>query len=225
MRYIDTYARNKRNPESGRLPRRTTAPDHGDDLLGDPLPGAVDADREVAGRLHRRPGRRPAQGDRQEEPRGDGALKDAFVEGARASGTGRPGDQRAVVDQRGCRRLLASTARHAACYALISYRTAWLKANYPAEYMAALISSVMSTKDKVPFFVSALRGDGHRGAAAGRERVGPRLRRHRRQHPLRPRRRQERGLRRRRCASSPRARKAGRSPRSGTSAAASTAAP
>ena len=39
---------------------------------------------------------------------------------------------------------------HAACYALISYRTAWLKANYPAEYMAALISSVMDTKDKVP---------------------------------------------------------------------------
>ena len=43
---------------------------------------------------------------------------------------------------------------HAACYALISYRTAYLKANYPAEYMAALISSVMSTKDKVPFFVN-----------------------------------------------------------------------
>src|SRR3954453_3417654 len=43
---------------------------------------------------------------------------------------------------------------HAACYALISYRTAWLKANYPAEYMAAVISSVMSTKDKVPFFVA-----------------------------------------------------------------------
>ena len=43
---------------------------------------------------------------------------------------------------------------HAACYGLISYRTAWLRANYPAEYMAALISSVMSTKDKVPFFVS-----------------------------------------------------------------------
>ena len=32
---------------------------------------------------------------------------------------------------------------HAACYALIAYRTAWLKANYPAEYMAALISRVM----------------------------------------------------------------------------------
>ena len=43
---------------------------------------------------------------------------------------------------------------HAACYALIAYRTAWLKANHPAEYMAALISSVMDTKDKVPFFAS-----------------------------------------------------------------------
>ncbi|HKO26381.1 MAG TPA: OB-fold nucleic acid binding domain-containing protein, partial [Solirubrobacteraceae bacterium] len=43
---------------------------------------------------------------------------------------------------------------HAACYALIAYRTAWLKANFPAEYMAALISSVMDTKDKVPFFVA-----------------------------------------------------------------------
>jgi len=43
---------------------------------------------------------------------------------------------------------------HAACYALISYRTAWLKANYPVEYMAALISSVMNTKDKVPFYVN-----------------------------------------------------------------------
>jgi DNA polymerase III subunit alpha len=43
---------------------------------------------------------------------------------------------------------------HAACYALIAYRTAWLRANFPAEYMAALISSVMDTKDKVPFFAA-----------------------------------------------------------------------
>ena len=42
---------------------------------------------------------------------------------------------------------------HAACYALVSYQTAYLRANYPAEYMAALISSVMSTKDRVPFYV------------------------------------------------------------------------
>jgi len=80
-------------------------------------------------------------------------LKPEFVEGCRASGTSQQ-----VID------FLWSTNEksadysfnksHAACYALISYRTAWLKANYPAEYMAALISSVMDTKDKVPFFVS-----------------------------------------------------------------------
>ncbi len=46
---------------------------------------------------------------------------------------------------------------HAACYALIAYRTAWLKANHPREYMAALISSVMNTKDRVPFYVNACR--------------------------------------------------------------------
>jgi DNA polymerase-3 subunit alpha len=44
---------------------------------------------------------------------------------------------------------------HAACYALIAYHTAYLKANHPAPYMAALISSVMNTKDRVPFYVAA----------------------------------------------------------------------
>jgi hypothetical protein len=55
---------------------------------------------------------------------------------------------------------IVSHNSHAACYALIAYRTAWLKANYPAEYMAALISSVMDTKDKVPFFVNQAEGMG-----------------------------------------------------------------
>jgi DNA polymerase-3 subunit alpha len=44
---------------------------------------------------------------------------------------------------------------HAACYALIAYQTAWLRAHHPCEYMAALISSVMNTKDRVPFYVNA----------------------------------------------------------------------
>ena len=82
---------------------------------------------------------------------------------------------------------------HAACYALIAYRTAWLKANHPCEYMAALISSVMNTKDRVPFYVNACHELGHRGAAAGRERVADRLRGRRGQDPLRPERGQERG--------------------------------
>jgi DNA polymerase-3 subunit alpha len=43
----------------------------------------------------------------------------------------------------------------AACYALIAYRTAYLRAHHPPQYMAALISSVMNTKDRVPFYVNA----------------------------------------------------------------------
>ena len=86
---------------------------------------------------------------------------------------------------------------HAACYALIAYRTAWLKANYPAEYMAALISSVMDTKDKVPFFVAQAEDDGDRDPAARRQRVRPRVHGRRGQHPLRARRREGRRLRRR----------------------------
>ncbi len=84
---------------------------------------------------------------------------------------------------------------HAACYALISYRTAWLRAHHPCEYMAALISSVMNTKDRVPFYVNACHELGDRGAAARRQRVADRLRRRRRQDPLRA----ERGQGRRRA--------------------------
>src|SRR5437667_204137 len=38
---------------------------------------------------------------------------------------------------------------HAACYGLIAYYTAYLKANYPAEYMAAVLSSDAGDTDKV----------------------------------------------------------------------------
>ena len=74
----------------------------------------------------------------------------------------------AAASSTGCGRPTSSSAdysfnkSHAACYALIAYRTAWLKANYPAEYMAALISSVMDTKDKVPFFAAKAEGWGSR---------------------------------------------------------------
>ncbi|MBI2200641.1 MAG: DNA polymerase III subunit alpha, partial [Armatimonadetes bacterium] len=43
---------------------------------------------------------------------------------------------------------------HAACYGLIAYYTAYLKANYPAEYMAAVLSSETGDTDKVAAAVS-----------------------------------------------------------------------
>ncbi|MDX6490298.1 MAG: polymerase subunit alpha, partial [Gaiellaceae bacterium] len=83
-----------------------------------------------------------------------GELRPEFFEGCRQSGTAEH-----VIEQ-----LWQTNERsadysfnksHAACYALIAYRTAWLKAHHPKEYMAALISSVMNTKDRVPFYVAA----------------------------------------------------------------------
>ena len=38
---------------------------------------------------------------------------------------------------------------HAAAYAVIAYHTAWLKAHYPIEFMAALMTSVMDNTDKL----------------------------------------------------------------------------
>ncbi|MBV9534093.1 MAG: DNA polymerase III subunit alpha [Solirubrobacterales bacterium] len=79
-------------------------------------------------------------------------LKPEFFEGCRASGTAdHVIEQLWTANERSAD--YSFNKSHSACYALIAYRTAWLKANYPAEYMAALISSVMDTKDKVPFFV------------------------------------------------------------------------
>jgi len=80
-------------------------------------------------------------------------LEPEFVNGARASGTS-PEVIESLWQTNVKSADYSFNRSHAACYALISYRTAWLKANHPAEYMAALISSVMDTKDKVPFFVS-----------------------------------------------------------------------
>jgi DNA polymerase-3 subunit alpha len=42
---------------------------------------------------------------------------------------------------------------HSASYALIAYQTAWLKAHYPAAYMASVLSSDMDNTDKVVLFI------------------------------------------------------------------------
>jgi len=82
------------------------------------------------------------------------SLKDKFLEGC-AAGDVTPAvagqlwqDMERAADY-------SFPKAHAACYAFTAYRTAWLRANHPHAYMAALISSVMNTKDRVPFYVNA----------------------------------------------------------------------
>ena len=42
---------------------------------------------------------------------------------------------------------------HAACYAVVSYQTAFLKAYYPPEFMAAMLNSYLGNLDKVPVYI------------------------------------------------------------------------
>ncbi len=153
MRHIDTYARNKRMPDAvayidERL-RAITESTYSVILYQEQ---SMQIAKEIAGFSGAEADDlRKAIGKKNREAMA--ALKDRFFEGARATGT----TDRVIQDLWEVNEAAADYSfnrAHAACYALISYRTAWLKANHPAEYMAALISSVMSTKDKVPFFVS-----------------------------------------------------------------------
>jgi DNA polymerase III subunit alpha len=153
MRYIDDYAAGKRDPSSIRYPdprlREITEPTYGCCIYQEQL-------MEIAKRMA---GFSPAEADDLRKAVGKkkrelmATMKDKFGAGLAASGT----DRKLATDLWSLMTAAADYSfnkSHAACYALIAYRTAYLRANYPAEYMAALISSVMSTKDKVPFFVN-----------------------------------------------------------------------
>ncbi len=80
-------------------------------------------------------------------------MEGMFMEGTAASGTD-PAVSASLWKTMTAAADYSFNKSHAACYALIAYQTAYLKANYPAEFMAAVISSVMSTKDKVPAYIS-----------------------------------------------------------------------
>jgi DNA polymerase-3 subunit alpha len=49
---------------------------------------------------------------------------------------------------------------HSYGYGLVAYQTAWLKANHPIEYLAALLSSVKDDKDKTAVYLSECRNIG-----------------------------------------------------------------
>src|SRR3954469_25562406 len=153
MDQIPAYARGKRNPESitfiddrlrpitestkGVILYQEQAMQIAKSLGGFSGPKADDL-RKAIGKKNRE---------------GMAKLQPLFVEGCRANGVA-PDVIESLWATNEKSADYSFNKSHAACYALISYRTGWLKANYPAEYMAALISSVMDTKDKVPFFVN-----------------------------------------------------------------------
>jgi len=84
------------------------------------------------------------------------AQREKFVSGAVANG----------VDRATAERVFELIERfagygfnksHSAPYALLAYQTAWLKAHYPVEFMAASLTSVMGSSDRVAYYVEECR--------------------------------------------------------------------
>jgi DNA polymerase-3 subunit alpha len=153
MDQIPTYARGKRNPDAVSVPDDRLAP-----IIGQTY-GVILYQEQAMQIAKSLAGFSGAKADDLRKAIGKknrvamAQLEPEFRDGCRQSGTSAQ-----VVDWLWTTNEKSAdysfNRSHAACYALIAYRTAWLKANYPAEYMAALISSVMDTKDKVPFFAA-----------------------------------------------------------------------
>jgi DNA polymerase-3 subunit alpha len=153
MAYIPTYAKGKKDPSTVRYPdprlRAITEETHGCVVYQEQLMAIA---RELAGFSGAEADDlRKAIGKKKRDLMA--TMKDKFMKGLAESNTA----PKVAADLWKLNEAAADYSfnkSHAACYGLISYRTAYLKANYPAEYMAAVISSVMNTKDKVPFFVN-----------------------------------------------------------------------
>jgi DNA polymerase III subunit alpha len=153
MAYIPAYAKGKRDPSS------VTYPDPRLRAISEETHGCVIYQEQLMAIARTMAGFSGAEADDLRKAIGKkkrdlmATMKEKFMAGLKESGT----DTKVAKDLWKLNEAAADYSfnkSHAACYALISYRTAYLKANYPAEYMAAVISSVMNTKDKVPFFVN-----------------------------------------------------------------------
>ena len=77
-----------------------------------------------------------------------------------------PGCVRNGIDEKSANKIFDEVAEfakyafnksHAAAYAVVSYRTAYLKAYYPEEFMAATLNSFLGNLDKVPYYIEECR--------------------------------------------------------------------
>ena len=73
-----------------------------------------------------------------------------------------PGCVRNGIDEKSANKIFDEMAEfakyafnksHAACYAVVAYRTAYLKAYYPTEFMAAMLNSFLGNLDKIPQYI------------------------------------------------------------------------
>ena len=83
-------------------------------------------------------------------------MKPLFIEGAMANGHPKEVLEKIWEDWKSFASY-AFNRSHAVSYALVSYQTAYLKANYPSEYMAAVLSHNLKDASKLSFLMSETR--------------------------------------------------------------------
>ncbi len=78
--------------------------------------------------------------------------RNIFIEGANKNGIDRDSANR-IFDEMAEFAKYAFNKSHAACYAVVAYKTAYLKAHYKEEFMAALMNSFLGNLNKVPEYI------------------------------------------------------------------------
>ncbi|MBC7408614.1 MAG: DNA polymerase III subunit alpha, partial [Arcicella sp.] len=83
-------------------------------------------------------------------------MKSKFVEGAKAKGHPEDKLNKVWTDWEAFAQY-AFNKSHSTCYALVAYQTGYLKAHYPSEYMAAVMSNSLGQIEKITFFMEECR--------------------------------------------------------------------
>jgi DNA polymerase-3 subunit alpha len=78
--------------------------------------------------------------------------KSLFMEGAKAKGLDTKALEKIWTDWEAFAQY-AFNKSHSTCYAFVAFQTAYLKANYPEEYMSAVLTNNMGNIDKITFFM------------------------------------------------------------------------
>ena len=83
-------------------------------------------------------------------------MKSKFMDGAKAKGLDEKKLEKIWTDWEAFAQY-AFNKSHSTCYAFVAFQTAYLKANYPAEYMSALLTNNQGNIDKITFFMEECR--------------------------------------------------------------------
>ncbi len=153
MDSIDTYIQNRRNPEktvykADKL-RNILSVTHGCMVYQEQV---MQVFRELAGYSY---GRADVVRRAMSKKKHDVMEKErmTFIEGAGKNGI-ESAVANSIFEDMSSFASYAFNKSHAAAYSLVAYRTAWLKRNYPAQFMAALLTSVLDQSPKVSGYIN-----------------------------------------------------------------------